>query len=329
MLAAKAYHEALALRPTDPLAFDGLGLLAQAAGKWDEAARDFGQAKAGYANDPVADRGLATARVALGDAVGGLAALEDLHRIVPNDADAWVESGKLRVKRGDPNGAAADFQQARRLGGTCSDPDLLRLLIESYRSQGRTDDERSLLDDLQVSQGVADARHYARRARAARSQLTCRPPSLICARPTASIRWISRSRRSSRCSLPRAESPAGAIGLYRGLAAKKPALKPELAGLEKRAGLTDKPLRGTVNQINQGLSRAISRPSFTSCSSRPGLHGDLKIRVIVGSDGRAESEELLVNSVRSPELAANLRWNAHDARYPPTAAHYVFKFALK
>jgi hypothetical protein len=55
----------------------------------------------------------------------------------------------------------------------------------------------------------------------------------------------------------------------------------------------------------------------------------LKIRVIVGSDGRAQSEELLENSVRSPELAANLRWNAHDARYPPTAARYVFKFALK
>jgi hypothetical protein len=122
---------------------------------------------------------------------------------------------------------------------------------------------------------------------------------------------------------------SGAIGLYRALAAKKPALKPELAALEKRAGLSGKPLRGTVNQINQGLSSDLTALFHQLLKQTPGLQGGLKIRVIVGSDGRAQSEELLENSVRSPELAANLRWNAHDARYPPTAARYVFKFALK
>jgi Flp pilus assembly protein TadD len=303
---------------------DGLGLLAQAAGKWDEAARSFGQAKAIYANDPVADRGLAEARVAGGDQSGALAALDDLHRLLPNDTDAWVESGKLRLKSHDA-AAAADFQQARKLGS--SDPELLRLLIETYRSQGRIDDERSLLDDL-VSQGVADARHYARRAEL--REATDLPSALADLRKANSLDPLDLDIQEKLAALTaKSGDLSGAIGLYRALAAKKPALKPELAALEKRAGLSGKPLRGTVNQINQGLSSDLTALFHQLLKQTPGLQGGLKIRVIVGSDGRAQSEELLENSVRSPELAANLRWNAHDARYPPTAARYVFKFALK
>ena len=323
-LAAKAYHEALALRSSDTFALDGLGLLAQAAGKWDEAARSFGQAKAIYANDPVADRGLAEARVAGGDQSGALAALDDLHRLLPNDTDAWVESGKLRLKSHDA-AAAADFQQARKLGS--SDPELLRLLIETYRSQGRIDDERSLLDDL-VSQGVADARHYARRAEL--REATDLPSALADLRKANSLDPLDLDIQEKLAALTaKSGDLSGAIGLYRALAAKKPAPKPELAALEKRAGLSGKPLRGTVNQINQGLSSDLTALFHQLLKQTPGLQGGLKIRVIVGSDGRAQSEELLENSVRSPELAANLRWNAHDARYPPIAARYVFKFALR
>jgi len=322
--AERAYREALSLRSNDSFAFDGLGLLAQSAGHWDDADRDFTQAKAVFAGDPVADRGLADARVARGDLAGALSALDDLHRLLPNDTDAWVESGKLRLKRGDP-AAATDFQQARRLGS--SDPELLRLLTQTYRAQGRTDDERSLIDDL-VSQNVADARHYARRAEL--REATDVPGALSDLRRAVSIDPQDLDIQTKLAVLTaKTGDLAGAIGLYRGLVDKKPALKADLMALEKRAGLSGKPLRGSVNEINQGLSTDLTALFHQLLKQTPGLQGALKIRVIVGSDGRAQSEELLENSVRSPELAANLRWNAHDARYPPTAARYVFKFALK
>ncbi len=323
-LAAKAYQEALSLRPNDLFAFDGLGLLAQSAGNWNEAAKNFAQAKAVFASDPIANRGLAEARVSGGDLAGALAALDDLHRLVPNDTDAWVESGKLRLKLHDP-GAAADFQKARRLGS--SDPELLRLLTQTYRAQGRTDDERSLLDDL-VSQNVADASHYARRAELRES--TDVPGALSDLRKANSLDPKDLEIQAKLAALTaKTGDLSGAIGLYRELVAKRPAAKPDLLALEKRSGLTDKPLRGSVNEINQGLSRELTALFHQLLKQTPGLQGTLKIRVVVGADGRAQEEELLENSVRSPELTANLRWNAHDARYPPTAARYVFKFALK
>lgn len=323
--AEKAYREALVLRPGDGFAHEGLGLLALAANKPDEAEREFLQAQQSYRDDSMAARGLADARLARGDAAGALAALDDLHRLTPGDTAPWLESGRLRLKQGKPSEAARDFEQARKLGS--ADPDLLKLLSQTYQAQGRTDDERHLINEL-VAQGVADSRVYARRA--ALREATDLPGALSDLRKSVDL---DKNDLDVALQLAQLTAKSGdlsaAIGLYRDLLPRKPETKPELLSLEQQAQLLPKPLKGTVTQINAGLSSELTRLYHRQLKQTPGLHGTLKLRVTVNAQGEAEGEEFIEDSVKVAALAANLRWNAHDAHYPPQANRYVFKFGLQ
>ena len=122
---------------------------------------------------------------------------------------------------------------------------------------------------------------------------------------------------------------SNAIGLYRQVAETKPDAKPALAALETQVGLSKKPLKGTIAQINTALSAELNRLYRQLLKKQPGLAGSLKLRIAVNAKGGADDEDLLEDTVKSPELAANLRWNAHDAHYPPQAARYTLKFSLQ
>jgi cytochrome c-type biogenesis protein CcmH/NrfG len=244
--------------------------------------------------------------------------------LLPNDTDAWLRSGKLRLKQGDPTGAARDFEAARKLGS--NDPDLLRLLSETYKSQGRTEDERQLLDSL-ISQGAASSAQYARRSELRQDKdpagaLSDLRKSLDLSKDDADLRLRLAAMTAASGDL------STAIGLYRAVVASKPEAKPALAALEERAGLAKKPLKGNIAQINAGLSSELNRAYHLLLKKQPGLAGSLKLRVSVNEKGAAEDEEWLDDTLKSPELAANLRWNAHDASYPAQAARYVLKFSL-
>ncbi len=322
--AEAAYQKALALRPQDGFALDGLGALALAAGQAEVAEQRFSKAKEAYADDLIAARGLEDAKLARGDVPGALAALEDQERLASSDAQTWLRSGKLRLRQGDPSAAAKDFEVARKLGS--SDPELLKLLSETYKSQGKGDEERRLLDDL-IAQGAATAENYARRS--ALREETDLPGALADLRkafdkvpndPDLGLRLAALSVKAGALS--------DAIALYRRFVESKPEAKPALVALEEQVGLAKKPIKGNVGQINGALLTELNRLYRLLLKKQPSLAGTLKLRVSVNEQGTATDEEWIEDTTRSPELAANLLWNAHGAHYPALSARYVFKFTL-
>ena len=318
-------QRALALRPMDAFALDGLGTVARQQGRTADARRRFDEAQRGWPDDFVALRGLADLDLAAGDAPAALRSLDELHRLAPDDTALWLESGRLREKQGDLAGATKDFEAAQKRGANA--PDLLGLLADSYRKEGRKDDERRVLTEL-VAQG-GDAKALRRLAElelaAGDAAAALRDDQKAVAKDPKDI--------EAQLALARLEAQQGAlsdaIGAYRSLVPARPDLKAELAPLEREALLAQKPLGGSVAKINGALGYQLDRLYRSLLAKKPGLQGELKMRVTVEKDGHVSGEEFVTDTVGSPALAANLFWNAHDAHFPPTPAKYVFKFNLR
>ncbi len=324
--AAKADDEsALALHPGFPFALNGLAAIARASGDLPEATRRWKEAIASWPDDFEAELGLADAAKASGDGAAELAALDRLHALAPADASPWLRSGRLREKQGDLTGAAKDFEAALQRGADA--PDLEKLLAETYRKEGRTADERRILEKL--AQEAPDAKSLSRLAAL---ELADGKTDLALRHYGKAVELDPKDE-EAQLALARlwvqTQAYAQAIGAYRELASSRPEAKAELSALEKLVGLAPKPLSGGIAKIDAGLGSELARLYRALLEKKPGLGGALRIRVEVDKGGRAISEEMVDDTVHDPALAANLTWNAHDAHYPPNAAKYVFKFALR
>jgi tetratricopeptide (TPR) repeat protein len=321
--AAAEEQKALALRPDDPFALNELGLIAQGQGNAAEARQRLGEARKAWPDDFVASRALAELDEA--DPKAKLVDLEELQRLAPKDTALWVESGKLREKTGDLPGAARDFETARK--GGSQDPELLHVLAKTYREQGRDEDERLVLEDMagpkaegEVFRRLADLKAKKGDSAAALSDYK----KAIAANPNDN---------DSKLALARLAVTSGqltaAIGAFRDVVGAKPEAKAELDGLEAQAQLSKKPIEGNVVKINSQLGSQLNKLYRTLLEAKPGLAGQLRLRVVVKADGTIVAEEFLQDTVGDPQLAANLYWNAHDAHYPAGDKGYVFTFALK
>jgi tetratricopeptide (TPR) repeat protein len=324
--AEEAYRRALRLRPT-PFADDGLGLLAMDARHPGEARSCFIAARALWADDYVAARGLADVALATRDWRGALNELERLHQLAPQNLSAWHESIEVRKKLADSTGIVADAEAAVRLGD--HDPVLLGLLLASYQQAARTNDELRVLKELDVS-GAADAKSYrlmgdleAAAGRQAEA-LDAYQKAIVLAPKDAEVLQAHAHLLARRGML------VEAIDDCRQLQALNQRLDDELSTVSKSAALAPKPISGrNIAAINSALGAELHRLYRNLLRDKPALAGTMRLQVSVAADGRATGSEYRENTVGSPELAANLYWNARDARYPRAAARYVFSYELR
>ncbi|MHB8417304.1 MAG: tetratricopeptide repeat protein [Myxococcales bacterium] len=323
--AAAEQQQALELRPAFPFALDELGLVASARRDGSEARRRFEAARAAWPDDFTAWRGLSELDGASGDVEAELRDLDQLHRLAPQDVSLWLQSGRLREKRGDAAGAARDYQAALERGAR--DLDLLRALARSYRLQGRDDDERKVLTEMlsQKEDGESLRRLADLEAKAGDAKAAARDYQRAVA--------LNGKDGEARLALARLQVASGqlsdAIGSLRAVVAAKPDVAPELQALQEQVGLSKRPIGGSVVAINAALQKELVGLYRSLLGKKPSLAGRLRLRVVVKADGSVESEELLDDSVGDPELAANLYWNAHDAHFPRADAKYVFKYDLQ
>jgi tetratricopeptide (TPR) repeat protein len=319
-----AYRQALKLYAT-PFAEDGLGLLSLGALRPDEARAHFQAAIAIWPEDFVAGRGLADLALSAQDWRGALTQLERLEKLAPQDLPLRLEAIELRKKLGDS--VVADAEAAVKLGA--HDPALLKLLLAGYQGAGRTDDELRLLRELDLS-GAIDASGYRRlgdieaaSGREVEALEDYRKATILAPKDVEVLRAHAHL-------LVRRGKYVEAIEDSRQLQAMGQEPGEELDQVVKVAALAPKPITGKdIGAINSALGAALHKLYQALLDDKPALAGTLKLQVTVGSDGRATLAEYKENSVGSPELAANLYWNARDARYPHTPARYVFTFSLQ
>ncbi len=318
-------QKALALRPDDPFAFDGLAKAALAQHDSAAARSFFDQARRAWPEDFTAIRGLADLDEAAADVVRALDELDALHKLAPQETALWLESGRLRQKAGDLAGAAHDFEAALERGA--HDPDLLALLARTYRSQHRDADERRVLYELVDEKPDAPSWH-----RLADLDLAAGDDSRALHDYRQAVR-ADAADVDARLAIARLEAKRGdidgAITTFREAVAERPAARPELSALEAQIHLAPKPLSGGLMKINAELGAQLNKLYRQLLVSKPALGGLLRLRVIVRKDGQVDQEEFVEDTVGDPILAANLFWNAHDAHFPPADAKYVFKFELK
>jgi tetratricopeptide (TPR) repeat protein len=321
-----AYRQALKLYAT-PFAEDGLGLLSLGAMRPDEARTHFQSAIALWPEDFVAGRGLADLALSAQDWRGALIQLERLEKLGPQDLPLRLEAIELRKKLGDSEGVVADAEAAVKLGA--HDPALLKLLLAGYQGTGRADDELRLLRELDLS-GAIDASGYRRlgdieaaNGREVEAVEDYRKAIILAPKDADVLRAHAHL-------LVRRGKYVEAIEDARQLQALGQEPGEELDQVIKVAALAPKPITGKdIGVINGALSAALHKLYQALLDDKPTLAGTLKLQVTVGADGRATLAEYKENTVASPELAANLYWNARDARYPRTAARYVFTFSLQ
>jgi tetratricopeptide (TPR) repeat protein len=324
--AGEAYLKALQLRPT-PFADDGLGLLAASAKHPDEARSRFLAARALRADDYLATRGLADLALAAGDSRGALTELVRLQQLAPENLGLRLESIDLRKKVGDSTGIVADAEVAFRLGA--HDPSVLKVLLAHYQQTGRTAEERSVLKELGTS-GDLDAQGYRRLGEldlAAGKEVEALEDyqkAIVLSPKDAGLL------RAHATLLLRRGMLVEAIEDCRQLQALNEDPGDDLKAVLKTVALARKPISGSsVAAINLKLGSELNKLYRTLLRDKPSLAGTMRLQVWVKADGRATGSEYKENTVASPELAANLYWNARDARYPRAAARYTFSFELR
>ncbi len=317
-------QKALALRPEDPFALDVLAEAARAGGELTAARGFYDRARKAWPEDFAAVRGLADLDRAEGKTAAVLEDLDALHRLAPADTALWLESGRLRAKSGDLAGAARDFEEAAK--GGAHDPDVLALLARTYRAAGKTADEKRVLEELVAAK--PDAASWKRLGdldEAAGDDKGAMHDDVQAAR-------LAPKDVEVRLAIAKLQAKAGALSdaieSYREVAGERPDARAELSALEARAHLSGKPFSGSVVQINDALRNALFALYKQLLKEKPALAGRLRLRVVVKKDGRVEQEELLDDSIGDGVLAANLYWNAHDAKFPKADAKYVFNFDL-
>jgi tetratricopeptide (TPR) repeat protein len=324
--AETAYRQAVQLYAT-PFAEDGLGLLALSAQRPDEARTHFLAARALWPDDSVAARGLADLLLAAQDWRGALIELERMHQLAPQDLPLRLESIEVRRKIGDTSGVVTDAEAAVHLGA--HDPELLKLLLSGYQGTGRTEDELRLLRELDMS-GATDAKGYRRlgdlEAAGGREAEAIEDYQKVLILSPKDVEVL----RLQAHLLVRRGKLVEAIDNCRQLQALHEDPGDELNAAVKSAALAPKPVGGrNIAAINTALGAELHRLYLVLLTGKPSLAGTLRLQVSTGADGRATAAEYKENTVGSPELAANLYWNARDARYPAGAARYVFSFSLQ
>ena len=323
--AKAAYEAVLARAPEWQEALAGLGLTLEGLG--DPGAQAVIERAVRVDPDDLrAIRALAKLAVAAQDADRAIALQSKLLEFDPLNAEARAAVARMKLQKGDLEGAAEDFEAAME---TAPNRELAAALVGTYRELKRPFDEIRLLERLAGYDEadpapllrVAELRQADKDlegAEAALRQAAERKPEDP-AIPLALARLVKQR-----------EDLIGAIEAYR-LARTKGAegVEAELAETEKLACLPDKPLRGNINRLYNEVFRSLNKEFQARHQLNRNLGGKFGLRVTIGADEKAAAVELIEDTVHEPALAALVYFSFKDATFPKERARTVtFEFVL-
>ncbi len=320
-----AYEAVLAKAPEWQEALVGLGLTLDKLG--DPAAKGlFERALKVDPDDLRAIRALAKIAVEAKDADLAIALQSKLLEFDPQNAEARVAVGRMKLQKGDIEGAAADFEAAME---TSPNQETAQALAGAYRELTRAPDEIRVLERL-AGYDEADPAPLLRVAelRQADKDLEGAETALRQAaerKPDDATIHLTLAR-----LLRQRDDLVGAIEAYRAARQRgAEGVDQELAALEKTACLPDKPLSGGINRLYNEVFRRLNKEFQARHEANRNLGGKFGVKVTIGEGEKAASVELIEDTVHEPVLAALVYFSFKDAAYPKEKPRTVtFEYVL-
>jgi Tfp pilus assembly protein PilF len=324
--AEQQYKAALAIQD-DATAWAGLGFLAAARNKPEEARQAFKKSVAQFPDQP----GVLERLVKTGLEVKDPETAEYAQKLVelqPRNREARKTLADLQFQAGDKKGATASYEKLFRLGDP--EPELARRLAGLYQEAGAAEDEERVLEllsrldkkdaSLQMRLAeLAEAKKDTQKLEGRLLDALDRDPSLALAHYKLGL--IKRDAKV----LHEAVEQFQAAGALQGPGSAEG--KAEAEKIIKDFDLP-KPFGGDVDAINWKVSSTLGKLFEKRVLLKPGLNGILKVRVSVDKDGNVGGVSIVEDSIGDPVLTGHAYFALKTATWPKKRREPVFEFEL-
>lgn len=323
------YREALAIYE-DAEAHGGLGLSLLEQGKKDEAKAELQKAVTLWPDQPRALQALAKIAREQKDLQSAGKTLALLLDLTPRDREMRKQLAELKLELGDLKGAADQYEAYLKYGD--GDAAVFRAMADTYRKLNDAAGEQRALEQLSgVESGspeaplriaeLAEARKDLEGAEAQVLEAAARAPN------RADIKLKLGRLRAKRYNLKEA------IEAYREAAAapdgQSAEIEKEKTALEAEIGLTPERAKGTVEAVNTFVSKQLNKFYKLRLAEHPELEGVIKAKARINAEGKANSVEIVEDTIGDPLLAAHVYFALKDADYAKKKRDPVFEFMLK
>lgn len=322
------YRAALAIND-DAEAHAGLGLALLDQGRKPEAKAELEKAIALWPDQPAVLNVLSDFARTSGDVAASAKYTALQLELQPKDKAKRLELAQDKLQLGDKKGAAEEFEKYARLGG--SDAAAFEKLAAIYRELGNAEAEQRALEQL------AGLAHDSPEAPIRLSELADQRKDFETAETQlleAAARAPGRADIKLRLARLRAKNYhlKDAIESYREAAAapekQSPEIATEKAALEKEIG-ADLPVKGTVEQVNRTVSTNLNKFYRSRLEEHPELTGLIRAKVRISAEGKANSVEIVEDTIGDPLLNAHVYFALKDAAYAKQKRDPIFEFELK
>ena len=322
-----AYRAALAIGD-DPRAHGGLGLSLLALNKPDAKA-ELDRAIKGWPDQPAVLQALLKQHREAKETQAAGETATKLAELTPKDAEVRRVVADLRFEAGDKAEAAKEYEKLLRVSAPTLD--VLTRLEGLYQELKNVEGEERT---LQLHSGFEKANPAPNLRLAELADL--RGNHEVAEGQLLEAIERDPKRASSHLQLARSRAKRGA--LFEALAEYRAATaaqgegqdeaKKETADLEKKLKLPAKPAKGSVDSIYATVAAGLNDFYLERKRAKPGLAGEIKVRVKVKASGEVELVDVVSDTVGDPLLAAHLYYALHDAAYQKQKREPVFEFEL-
>lgn len=316
--AEEVLRRAAEVRPSFPFAHAALGEVYRKRRLLQQAISAYLRAMELDPNSFVAHRGLGRLYLAEGDDKGALPPLLLASRMAPHDFELHMEVAGLLDAAGSRDEAHAHFQAATEL--KADDPQAWYGRARTAKADGLVEDavpslERVLalkpyhhLARRDLADLLRDQKDYGRAATLYRDAVRATPGD------TAAHRGLGLVYEGLGQHYDALVAFDDALYVDAADAASKEGIARILATL----GTTPEPVTGaSVRQVFDRTAKLVAACFARAASDRPELAGRLVAEVEIDASGHAVDVEIKEDGLRSPPVAACLRWTLRKAVYPP------------
>lgn len=324
--AVALYRKALGLAD-DPFARAGLGLALAGQGKPEEARAELKKATAQYPELPAALTTLVKLSTEAKDP-DVITSAEALANLRPKDREARRLLADLRFDRGDKAGAAKEYERLLRLGNL--EVPVLQRLAGLYQELGDAEGEERTLQSLvsiddkdvdsclrlaELKEGKKDYEGAVGHLLEAQGRDPKRAdPQLVLGRVKLAM-----------------ELPWEALEAFRAALGVDPnaqMAKTEVERLEAEFKLPRRKPKGNVNNVYWSVSASLDKLYKERVATKGAVTGRLRVRVGIDAGGRAQSVDVLEDTVKDPVLLGHVYFGLKDAQYERKKGEPVFEFEL-
>ncbi|MFL5322605.1 MAG: tetratricopeptide repeat protein [Myxococcaceae bacterium] len=322
------FREALAIND-DAEAHAGLGLSLLEQNRAKEAKPELQRAVELWPDQPKVLQALSTIAKDEKDVASAAKYATLMLELTPKDKDVRKQLAEYKVQLKDDKGAAEQYETYVRLSG--GDADVFRRLSELYAKLGNAEGEQRALEQLaamdhdspEAPLRLAEVAQRKNDFEGAETQLleaTARAPKradvkLALARLRAKNYHLKDAIESYRAA---SEAPEN----------QSPEIAKERAALEHEIG-ADRPVKGSVEQVNKIVSGNLNKFYLERLQEHPELEGMIRAKVRISAEGKANSVEIVEDSIGDPLLNAHVYFALKDADYEKKKRDPIFEFALK